>query len=139
MKKTLMAALIILTLSSGLFAQRGGARGAAPGGGIPGDGTGTARQAPDPTAALKAALNLTDAQVTAIQALMQTRQDRAKTIMADVDAKRQALDALLNAAAPDPTAVGKAAIALNGSEKVMAAERDWFIAELKKLLTGDQQ
>ena len=139
MKRILIAVLIILSLTAGVFAQRGQRNAVRPGGPPPAfDGT-QPGQRPDPASALKAALNLTDSQVTAIQALMQTRQDRAKTIMTDIDAKRQAFDALVNATSPNPTAVGNAAIALNASEKNLAAERDWFITELKKLLTGDQQ
>ncbi len=130
MKKILAAVLTMLTITLVLAAQRGGPP---PNGGFRGGG------APDPGAALKAALDLTDGQVTAVKALMETRQDRAKTIMAEVDAKRQALDGLLNAATPDPAAVGNAAIALRTSERKMEAEQVWFIAELKKLLTGSQQ
>jgi len=138
MKRILTAVLIILGPTSAVFAQRG-QRAVRPGGPPPAfDGT-QPGQRPDPTTALKAALNLTDSQVSAIQALMQTRQDRAKTIMTDIDAKRQAFDALVNATSPNPTSVGNAAIALNGAEKTLGAERDWFITELKKLLTGDQQ
>ena len=92
-----------------------------------------------PLAALKNALNLTDAQVTAIQALLQTEQTRAQALRTEIDQKRTALEALLNATAPNPTDVGNAAIALHVSEKKLPAERDWFITELKKLLTGDQQ
>jgi Spy/CpxP family protein refolding chaperone len=92
-----------------------------------------------PLAALKNALNLTDAQVTAIQALLQTRETRAQALRTEIEQKRTALENLLNAATPNPTDVGNAAIALRASEKKLAAERDWFITELKKLLTGDQQ
>ncbi len=138
MKKILMTALI-MSLAIVAFAQRGpGQRGIGPGGPPPAGGAQTG-QRPDPTTALKNALGLTDAQVTAIQALITTRQDRAKTIMADVQAKQQALGTLLNATPQDPTAIGNAMIALRASEKQMAAERDWFISELKKLLTADQQ
>jgi Spy/CpxP family protein refolding chaperone len=88
---------------------------------------------------LKNALNLTDAQVTAIQALVQTEQTRAQALRTEIGQKRTALNTLLNATTPNPTDVGNAAIALHVSELKLPAERDWFIAELKKLLTGDQQ
>ena len=104
MKRTLLTVAATLMLAATLVAQRG------PGPGLNGG------QRPDRTAALKNALGLTDAQVTAIQAL----------------------DALLNAAS-NPTDVGNAAIALHAAESKISGERDYFISELKKLLTGDQQ
>jgi Spy/CpxP family protein refolding chaperone len=137
MKRILIAPVIILTLTTVLFAQKLGQRGIRPAGPPPNaDGSFQPR---DPLSNLKTALNLTDSQVTAIQALLQTRQERSKTIMDDINAKRQAFEALVNAASPDPTAVGNAAIALNAAQKGLASERDWYITELKKLLTGDQQ
>jgi Spy/CpxP family protein refolding chaperone len=128
MKRILFAVLMIATLGMGLLAQ--GRRGGPPEfGGTP----------PDPTATLKAALSLTDAQVDSIKALLTTRQQRAEAIRTEIQQKRQALDALLNATSPNPTDVGNAAIALHASEIKIAAERDWFLTELKKLLTGAQQ
>jgi Spy/CpxP family protein refolding chaperone len=88
---------------------------------------------------LKVALNLTDAQVSAIQALMETRRSRAEALRTEIEQKRTALNTLLDAATPNPTDVGNAAISLRASERKLPAERDWFVAELKKLLTGDQQ
>jgi hypothetical protein len=130
MKRTLVAVLIMLALTIAVDAQR---RGGPPGGGM---GMG---QPPDPVSALKAALNLTDAQVVSIQALLQTRQQRAQAVQAEIEEKRLAFEASLNAPAPNPTTVGNAAIALRASENKMAAERDWFLTELKKQLTADQQ
>jgi Spy/CpxP family protein refolding chaperone len=118
---------MVLTLTTAVFGQTTAPRfGRPPIANPPGDG-------------LKAALNLTDAQVSAIQALMQTRQTRAQALMMEIQQKRQALETFLDAATPNPTDVGNAAIALRASEKKLPPERDWFITELKKLLTGDQQ
>jgi Spy/CpxP family protein refolding chaperone len=137
MKQTLFAILMIVILGTGVFAQ---GRQAGPRfGGPPPIGTPQRGQAPDRTAALKAALNLTDAQVAAITTLMQTRRTRAQAIFTEIQQKRQALDALLNATPPNPTDVGNAAIALHASEMKLAGEKDWFLTELKKLLTGEQQ
>jgi len=116
------------TLAAVLLAQRG------PGGPPFGGG-----QRSDPAASLKSALNLTDAQVEAIKVLIQTERDRAQAIRTEIQQKRQVLDTLLSAASPNPLDVGNAAIALRASESKISAERDWFISELKKLLTGDQQ
>jgi|RhiMethySRZTD1v2_1073278.scaffolds.fasta_scaffold441955_2 Spy/CpxP family protein refolding chaperone len=132
MKRTLVAALIMLALTIAVDAQQ--RRGGPP----PGGGMGMG-QPPDPAAALKAALNLTEAQVVSVQALLQTRQQRAQGIQTEIEQKRLGFEAALNAPSPDPATVGNAAIALRASENKMAAERDWFLAELKKLLTADQQ
>lgn len=136
MKRILTATLMTLTFTMMLAAQRGGP----PNGGSANRGSGTpGMQRHDPSAGLKAALDLTDAQVTAIKALQQSQQDRAKVIRDEADSKRKELDTLLSATAPNATAVGNAAIALRATEKKMEGERVWFIAELKKLLTGTQQ
>src|SRR5437762_7280517 len=101
MKKVFIAALMTVALSSALFAQ--GRRGGPRGGG-------------DATTALKDALGLTDAQVTAINALIQTEQTRMQAIRTEIDQKRQALDTLLSTASPAPIEVGNAAISLHASE-----------------------
>ena len=134
MKRILFVTVLALTMSAGVFAQRG--RGGEP----PQIGERVARgQRGDGTAALQNALGLTDAQVDAIKALMQTRNERAQAIRTEIEQKRQALNTLLNAASPSPVDVGNAAISAHASQKKLEAERDWFITELKKLLTGDQQ
>jgi Spy/CpxP family protein refolding chaperone len=140
MKRTLFAIVMTLVISAAMLAQ---GRRVGPPNGAPPDGPppagGQFGQRPDPLATLKAALGLTDAQVDAIKALIQTRQERAQAIFADIKQKREALDALLDAATPNATNVGNAAIALRAAEKSLRAEQDWFISELKKLLTGAQQ
>ena len=128
MKRILSSVVMSFTLAAVLLAQRG------PGGPPFGGG-----QRSDPAASLKSALNLTDAQVEAIKVLIQTERDRAQAIRTEIQQKRQVLDTLLSAASPNPLDVGNAAIALRASESKISAERDWFISELKKLLTGDQQ
>ena len=137
MRKTLLAVLIVIVLTAVALAQNAPRQGRPQFGDAPG-ATGQRGQQPR-LEGLKAALNLTDAQVEAIRALNQTRMTRAQAIMEDMRQKRQALAALLDAVPPNPTNVGNAAIALHAVQKNLAAERDWFITELKKLLTGDQQ
>jgi len=122
MKRTLLAVAATLMFTVAVFAQT-------PPGSPP----------RNPLAGLKNALGLTDAQVTAIQALEQTERTRIQAIMSEVRQKRQAFDALLNAASPSPTDVGNAAIALHAAEAKFAPERDNFLTQLKSLLTGDQQ
>jgi Spy/CpxP family protein refolding chaperone len=133
MKRILVAATMVLASSALMFAQRGlRPAGAAPGA-IERGQTGSRN------GALKEALNLTDAQVEAIQGLRATRQERAMAIQAEMRQKREALEAQLNAAQPNATTVGNAAIALHATQQRLQAEQDWFMAELKKLLTGEQQ
>ncbi len=126
MKRYLVVLLLVCGLITPAFAQNGPRFGR-------GDRSG------GPLAQLKNALNLTDAQVTAIQALLQTEQTRTQALRTEIQGKRSALNALLNATAPNPTDVGNAAIALHVSEQKLPAERTYFISQLKMLLTGDQQ
>jgi Spy/CpxP family protein refolding chaperone len=126
MKRTLLAVAATVIMTATLFAQNtpaGPPRG----------------QRQNPLTGLKNALGLTDAQVQAITSLIQTEKTRIQALMSDVQQKRQALNSLLNASSPNPPDVGNAAIALNASEKKLPPERDYFISQLKTLLTGDQQ
>ena len=126
MKRTLVAVAATVMLSATLFAQRGPA--------------GPSNRGPrNPGAALKNALGLTDAQVTAIQTLAETEKTRVQAIMTDIRQKRQTLETLLNAASPNPTDAGNAAIALHAAQSKLPGERDYYMSELKKLLTGEQQ
>jgi Spy/CpxP family protein refolding chaperone len=124
MKRTLLAVAAALMITATVLAQ---GTPAGPGG------------RPNPLSGIKTALGLTDAQVQAIQSLAQTERTRVQAIRTDIQQKRQALNSLLNAASPTPTDVGNAAIVLNAAEKKLAPERDYFISQLKTLLTGDQQ
>ena len=124
MRRILFAVAMTLSVTAALAAQRGpgGPRGGSP-----------------PTARLKDALGLTDAQVAAITALAETERTRMQAIMSEVQQKRQALDILLNSASPVPVDVGNAAIALHASEAKITAEQNYFISQIKQQLTGDQQ
>src|SRR5262245_27231518 len=132
MKRILFGILMTILLSASVFAQRG-----RPFDG-PRDGAQTG-QRPDPMTRLKDALNLTDAQVDAIKSLIQTQRQQAQSTMTEIQQKRQTLSALLDAASPNPTNVGNAAIDLRNSEKKLQGLRNSFITQLKALLTGDQQ
>ena len=126
MKRTLITMAATLMLCATLFAQRG-----------PADPS--HRGPRNSGAALKNALGLNDAQITAVQTLAETEKSRVQAIMTDIRQKRQTLDALLNTPSSNPTDVGNAAIALHAAQGKLPGEHDYFISELKKLLTGDQQ
>ena len=126
MKKFLVGTALMLTLASGAFAQRG-PRAMRPGG------------QGGPFANLKSALNLTDAQVSAIQSVSQAAQQQSKTINEDLRTKRQAYDALLNATSPNPTDVGNAALAMRASEKQLETIRTNLMTSVRNTLTSDQQ
>src|SRR5262249_27213162 len=123
-RKVFIATAMTLILTVGAFAQRG-PRGQAGNQG--------------PATALKNALNLTDAQVSAIQALIQASQQQSKTIMTDLGTKRQTLNTLLNATSPNPTDIGNAALAVNAGEKQLKSVHDSLIAGIRNTLTSDQQ
>jgi Spy/CpxP family protein refolding chaperone len=125
MKRMLLTAAVTLIMTTALIAQRSPGRPARPGG--------------DPAGALKDALGLTDAQVTAITSLVQAERPRMEAIRTEINQKRQALDALLSAATPVPVDVGNAAIALHASESKMKTQQDYLISQIKQQLTGDQQ
>jgi Spy/CpxP family protein refolding chaperone len=120
MKRILLATIMTALIGTLAFAQRG-------------------QRGGDPLSALKSALNLTDAQVTAITALQQTERTRLESIRTEVQQKRDALNTLLNAASPSAVDVGNAAIALHASEAKIKAEQDYFISQVKQQLTGEQQ
>jgi len=126
MKRTIFVMLVTVTMAAALFAQRGpGGRGGFGGG--------------DPVAALKNALGLTDAQVTAITALFQAESTRVQSIRTEIEQRRTEFETLLNSASPAPVNVGNAAIALHAAELKLKAEQDNFISQIKQQLTGEQQ
>src|SRR5689334_20666269 len=124
MKKIWLASAVILTLTVGAFAQRGPrAQGTTPSG-TPG------AAGRDPATALKTALNLTDAQVSAIQAIIQNGRTQAQTIMTDMSQKRQTLNTLLDASSPNPTDIGNAALAVHADEKQLEALHNTLVASI---------
>jgi Spy/CpxP family protein refolding chaperone len=129
MKRIFFATFMTLLLAGSLLAQTTPS-------GPPRGGRGQRR---DPTTGLKNALGLTDAQVTAITAIVQGAKSQLQTIEADIKQKHQALNSLLGAASPTAVDVGNAAIALHASENNLKAERAVIINQIKQQLTGEQQ
>ena len=128
--------LAATTLSNVAMAQRGmGPRGVPPGTPPP-DSTG---QRPDPLAALQTALNLTAAQVESIRSLMTVRDQAVQSLMPQVQQARQALDALLAQASPNPTDLGNAMLAVRAAEGQIRAVNDQFQTNVMNVLTADQK
>jgi Spy/CpxP family protein refolding chaperone len=87
---------------------------------------------------LQQKLNLTEAQMQGIRALQETRRTEMASLRQDLKPKRQALRQLLQGTNPNPTDVGNATLALQGSRaKVRDINRN-FISGVKALLTPDQ-
>ena len=136
MKRTLITMAVTLMLTATLFAQRGPAG--------PSD-----RGPRNPGAVLDEAVRHYDDELQMmdedgdIAVLIDEFAERLgeclKKGKADDTTRRAWLEALLNAASPNPTDVGNAAIALHAAQSKLPAERDYYLSELKKLLTGDQQ
>jgi Spy/CpxP family protein refolding chaperone len=121
MKRLLIVTILMVSAVGLTFGQRGGPRGE------------------NGLMSLKNALDLTDAQVTAITALMQNERSAIQSIRSDVQQKRTNLNALLNSGSPAPVDVGNAAIALHASEARIKAEHDSLLSQIKQQLTADQQ
>jgi Spy/CpxP family protein refolding chaperone len=127
MKKLLVGTVLTLALTTGAFAQRGvRTPGSRPGG-------------PAPFANLKNALNLTDAQVSAIQSSAQAAQQQSKSINTDLRTRRQALEALLSAGSANPSDVGNAALAVRASENQLKVVQSNLMTSIRNTLTSDQQ
>ena len=129
MRRILIATFTTLLFVGGLFAQT------APSG--PPQGGRFQRR--NPANRLKNALGLTDAQVTAITAIVQGAQSQLQTLEADIKQKRQTFNSLLGAASHNAVDVGNAAIALRASEDKLKAQQTAIINQIKQQLTGDQQ
>src|SRR5690349_21634296 len=127
MKKLLVGTALTLVLATGAFAQRGLRAPGSRGGGSA------------PFANLKNALNLTDAQVSAIQSSAQAAQQQTKTINADLRTRRQTLESLLSAASPNPNDVGNAALAVRASENQLRTVQSNLLTSIRNTLTSDQQ
>ena len=127
MRKVWMALAMTMVLAVAGFGQRGRTASGTPG------------QRPGPMSTLKNALNLTDAQVSAIQSVLETSQQQSKAIMSDLAQKRQIYNTLLNAASPNPTDIGNAALAIHAGELQLQTLRKNQMASVRNTLTVDQQ
>jgi len=84
-------------------------------------------------------LNLTDAQVAAIEKVFQSHEAQIKALQQDVKDKREALKAAATAANPDPATVGRAFLALRTSMENLRNARKQVMTAIDNILTPDQQ
>jgi Spy/CpxP family protein refolding chaperone len=88
--------------------------------------------------AIKSYLNLTDSQISSLQALQtQTRTANQQT-MTDLRTKEQALQTLLQGSSPDPTAVGKALLDIQSTRATLKTAHTNLVSQAVALLTPDQ-
>ncbi|HKC23351.1 MAG TPA: periplasmic heavy metal sensor [Thermoanaerobaculia bacterium] len=134
MKKLALSLLLAAALP--LAAQRG-PNGPGPNGPGPGGPPGAA--APSPDQILKAVLGLSDAQLAQLHTLLESRRSAAEALRTQADAAGKALQTAVEAATPDPTAVGNALLAVRAVEKQAQAANDAFKAAFAAILTDDQK
>jgi Spy/CpxP family protein refolding chaperone len=88
---------------------------------------------------LTRALDLTEAQQATLDTLQQTLGDTIRPIFESMRATRDELETLLDAATPDPAAVGAKAIELHAAKKTMRAAHDAFEADIVAMLSETQR
>ncbi len=144
MRKTLLLPLLAFTLAAALplAAQAGPAGPAGPpppsAGGIPG-GPGAGPGGPPPDVVLREILGLTDDQLSAVQALQETRRQTAQPLVQQMGDAQKALGDALKAASPDPAAVGSALLVVESLRKQLGAVDEAFRTGFAALLTADQK
>jgi len=136
MKKTLSFLALAFLVALPLAAQphMGGPNGGPP----PGPG-GPGGPGPDPVAVLKDFLGLSDAQLQQLKTLGDARNQAAQALQQQAMAAQQALGDALNAATPDPAAIGSALLAVRNVEKQFGDIQKAFKTGFEGLLTGDQK
>jgi Spy/CpxP family protein refolding chaperone len=92
-----------------------------------------------PELVLKEVLQLTDAQITALQQLEQTRQQAEEPLMKQIGTSQQALQAALQASAPDAAEVGKLVITIDALQRQFAQHQQDFGSSFLALLTDAQR
>jgi Spy/CpxP family protein refolding chaperone len=143
MKKLLLSLLLAAALP--LAAPRGpggpppGGPGAGPGAGGPGGPPPAGQPGSGPDEILKEALGFTDAQLTQLHTLLDARRSANEALRAQIEAAHRALRDAVEAATPDPTAIGNALLAVRNIEKQNQTAQETFRTAFEALLTADQK
>jgi Spy/CpxP family protein refolding chaperone len=87
----------------------------------------------------KAALNLTEVQVTAFKALLKMRAETTQQIMQEVEAAQQKLHEISNRNSYNATEIGTAFLAVQTAHQRMEAARVKFRTDFESLLSPDQR
>jgi len=90
-------------------------------------------------AAAQKALNLTEAQVTGLKALMNQRAEASKTAFQDLGEKQKALQAVLAQQNPSALDIGNAYLAVLSTQNTLKGITDKFQTDFKALLGADQR
>jgi Spy/CpxP family protein refolding chaperone len=85
-----------------------------------------------------ATVGVTDDQKVKIRAILEAKKDDAEALGAKTRVDGVALKSLANAAAPDPTAVGKAFLTLKGDREAAREMAEGVLADVKAVLTPEQ-
>jgi Spy/CpxP family protein refolding chaperone len=139
MKRTLLVAVVVLALAVPALAQQGQGQGRGPRPEIPMAGM----QAGDPDAPRARAaviefLGLTDEQVAAWDALLETRKTAVEPLREELQAIEQELLGLLQGESPDPAAVGGLVLQAKALREQIAAANQAYIDGFEALLTAEQ-
>ena len=133
MKRPLLTLLAItFILGSALAAQTRGARGVLPGRGHPDAVNGGI------SVGCLEALSLTDTQKASLDQLRQNLPAAVAPLVEQRRSYRDQIDAALESASPDPTAIGRLVIADHGVGEQIRAFHDQFQTAFQALLTPEQ-
>ena len=92
-----------------------------------------------PELVLKDVLQLTDVQITALQQLEQNRQQAVEPLMMQIGTTQQALQAALQASAPDAAVVGQLVVTVDGLQRQIAQHQQDFEGGFLAMLTDAQR
>jgi Spy/CpxP family protein refolding chaperone len=90
-------------------------------------------------AAVQKALNLSEAQVTGLKALMNQRTEGSKTAFQDLAEKQKALQTVLAQQNPAALDIGNAYLALQSAQNTLKSAEQKFQTDFRALLTADQR
>ena len=93
----------------------------------------------DAIAAVQKALNLSDAQVTGLKALVTQRTEGSKSAFQEFAEKQKALQAILAQQNPSSLEIGNAYLAVLSAQNTLKGLADKFQTDFKALLTADQR
>ncbi|MEO7649294.1 MAG: Spy/CpxP family protein refolding chaperone [Bryobacteraceae bacterium] len=88
---------------------------------------------------VKAALTLTEAQVTSLRTIQQQERDALQTIRTNVDTKQQALSDLLQKGSTDTNALGRLLVDIQALRTQMTQSQTPFRDQARNVLTAEQK